>query len=212
MDFSKALDAMKAGKKVRLDDMNKGVYIKILDVPNDEHKFWIFDPTLKHPVKFYFSNGALLSEDWEIVPDIPEVQLRASEMFYCPNCLEPNHGPFLNSKNVECKECGLVVNLLHKDEPIPEPKQPEFVFTQSGHGYGLLYVPGINRIVKVWNLQQGIKYPETKEDALKILDELSTFRVPLSEISAFKGSVNAETSQSMRREWNLVCDQWLRFC
>lgn len=205
MDFSKALEAMKAGKKIKKLGWNK-THI-IFESPDVFYR--VYPSGLKED--WYFGNNDILAEDWEIVEDIPKVQLRASEMFFCPNCRQPNHGPFIENTNGTCKYCGQVVKLLPKDEPKPKYKQPEFVLTKLDFGYGLLYVPGINQIVKELTLQQGIEYPETKEEALNILDELSTFRVPISDLPAFKECVNHRTSKTARQEDKAVHDSWLRF-
>ena len=54
MDFSKALEALKEGNKIRLRNMKEGVYIQIQNIHNQEHKIWIFDPVLRRPIEFYF--------------------------------------------------------------------------------------------------------------------------------------------------------------
>ncbi len=70
MDFSKALEALKAGKKVKRSVMKDGTYLIIQNIEHrEEHIIWFFDPNNKPLVPFYFCDDDILADDWEIVKD-----------------------------------------------------------------------------------------------------------------------------------------------
>ena len=106
MDFSKAFEAMKNGKKVKKSGWND-VYI-IFEAPDN---FYRFRPSgLKED--WYFGNNDILAEDWEIVEDIQEVKLHIKEYFTCPKCGHENIGFHLDNGVSTCTKCGTRVKTL----------------------------------------------------------------------------------------------------
>jgi len=117
MNFSAALEAMRAGKKVRLPEMPKNYWIErgeintfmtpyyeLVLVKGNVRK-WDY---LKIPYRI------LISEDWELV--LPEVKLKTSEYFICPECETKNYGFHLDDGISTCEKCGLKVRTLPRNE------------------------------------------------------------------------------------------------
>lgn len=80
MDFSKALDAMKEGQKVKKSSWND-TYI-IFGTPDRFYR--VHTNGLKED--WYFGNNDILTEDWEIVEDSPEVKPQCRYYVIYPSC------------------------------------------------------------------------------------------------------------------------------
>ena len=110
MDFSKALEALKAGKKVKLPEFEEGTY---LELKNGNYYIKYKSGSIKN----YFSAIPIrytLAEDWEIVEDIQEVPIKitVSETFTCPSCKTSGEYWPSNKEDVDavgyffCGKCG----------------------------------------------------------------------------------------------------------
>jgi hypothetical protein len=54
----------------------------------------------------------ILSGDWEVMEEIPEVKLHFTEYYNCPVCKYKNVDFFIDDEKAKCKECGCVVKTL----------------------------------------------------------------------------------------------------
>jgi len=118
MNFSAALEAMKAGKKIRRSAYGDSFcYITYPEI--GEPIVWKSDCGAK---KFY--SHEILAEDWEVVDEYPKVELKT--YFECPRCNQISHfdAEFLlvdpkGRDIVECGHCRNKVEIVKKD---PETK------------------------------------------------------------------------------------------
>jgi len=124
MNFSAALEAWKAGKKLRLPEMPENYWIErgeintfmtpyyeLVLVKGNVRK-WDY---LKIPYRI------LISEDWELVDEYPKVELKT--YFECPRCNQISHfdAEFLlvdpkGRDIVECGHCRNKVEIVKKDQ------------------------------------------------------------------------------------------------
>lgn len=95
MDFGKALEALKAGKKVRRPYMYPEWVelgnVSNLNDPPDCYKRLIIRDKTESSIDYWKPDDAdgdidILAEDWEILEDFPEVKLHIKEYFTCPKC------------------------------------------------------------------------------------------------------------------------------
>ena len=105
MNFSAALEAMKAGKKIRRPAYGDS-FCYITYPENGEPIVWKSDCGAK---KFY--SHEILAEDWEIVKEMPEaiVQTKTEEYFLCPyvGCTGKYNYEFFKDKDImKCSYCG----------------------------------------------------------------------------------------------------------
>ena len=125
MNFSAALEALRAGKKVRLPEM-KDYFVYIATVYNltntSKNVSHIRLTNYKDTQDWTPSEDELLSEKWEMVDEYRKVKL----YFKCPRC--EKHSVFdkkflladLKGRDIiECENCGNKVEIVKKD---PETK------------------------------------------------------------------------------------------
>jgi len=114
MDFSKALEALKAGKKVTRPVFNGKslTKCKLLDVFEFEYEI----------KEYKLSCCDVLAEDWVIIEDIPEIKLfRSKEIrLECPKCgRESEQIVYQEDKKEtihECRYCGQKYRFSNLDE------------------------------------------------------------------------------------------------
>lgn len=116
MNFGDAFKALKEGKKVRRPYM-KHFNLQIAKV-SDSHENVKFNETLiacsedDNITRFTIPNEDIIAEDWEIVDEIPDVEVKTAtvEYYICPSC--KTKVTVYNYQLVrECGYCGKIVNL-----------------------------------------------------------------------------------------------------
>ena len=149
MNFSAALEAMKAGKKIRLPEMKDYfVYISTVYKLNFDKSSTVSHIRLtnyKDEQDWTPDEEELLSEKWELVDEYQTVKL----YFKCPRCNQISHfdAEFLlvdpNGRDiVECGHCRNKVEIVKKDQETKtccgetEAKNSQYTLPAEYIGYG----------------------------------------------------------------------------
>ena len=153
MNFSAALEAMKAGKKVRRSCWGYGITLHIGTKEQFGHDLFYRKHQTRPDIgiEFYrIHDIEILAEDWEIVDEYPKVELL--QYFKCPRCNEESVFKkellLVDPKGrdiVECEECRTKIEIVKND---PETKicSGEKI-TQTGANNFKTVISGESRIL-----------------------------------------------------------------
>jgi len=140
MNFSAALEAMKAGKKVRRSCWGYGITLHIGTKEQFGHDLFYRKHQTRPDIgiEFYrIHDIEILAEDWELVDEYPKVELK--QYFKCPRC---NQNSMFDKKFllvdpkgrdiIECENCGNKVEIIKNDHgtkaccgEVINPKDPD---------------------------------------------------------------------------------------
>ena len=140
MDFGKALEAMKAGKKARRTTWNHSGKLSIGSKEQFGKELFVWYNSERnsnsygiHPI----DTSEILADDWEIIEDIPKVKIETSieEYYVCPKCKKSNiYWPSMERDNIHaCVQCGKKMELYRED------KKEENGCVRDPDTYNILY-------------------------------------------------------------------------
>ena len=163
MNFSAALDAMKAGKKVRLPEM-KDYFLYISTVyemtfNNSRKVSHIRLTNYKDEQDWTPDEEELLSEKWELVDEYAKAELL--QYFKCPRCQKRSvfDKKFLlvdpkGRDIIECEHCKNKVEIVKKDHgtkaccgEVINPKDPDENYLETW--CGTTYDPATKELIKI---------------------------------------------------------------
>lgn len=128
MKLYEVFPALEDGKKIKRQNWS-GNYVVL-----DGQLRRVFD--FQGSETFIITKENLFAEDWEIVEDIPEVEVHVNieRYYYCPKC---DHGVpiFSDTERAKCNRCGQEVKLKRPEEPkkLLTPYDIETIVTEDGN-------------------------------------------------------------------------------
>lgn len=187
MDFGKALEAMKNGKKVRRPTMSSNQHIIYDNIY--ESKFVLVtlsEERLNCPVEYRFSIDDLLAEDWEIVEEHLPVKLQCRYYVICPLCKREFR---ISSRNNEfiCGRC----NKIFKIDKVNISTPYDNVVLDK-------YKDWLEKITNDMELEIMVSSRNSNPSNWRFSDSLSAFKQCLKMLT----QLEVEASEQQRKETN----------